>query len=148
MTTQVADALSPSATETINSVSRKERASLSQDDFYKIMIAEMTHQDPLSPSDQKAFLDQLSSLQNLEVTDKLNKGIESLIFQQSLGSASSMIGKQVIAVGENGAPLDIDESGQALPLRVDKVQIEGGKLKLVLENGERVPLENVREIQP
>ncbi len=148
MTTAVADTLSAPTTDSINSVSRKERASLSQDDFYKIMIAEMTHQDPLSPSDQKAFLDQLSSLQNLEVTDKLNKGIENLIFQQSLGSASSMIGKQVLAVGENGAPIAKDESGQALPLRVDKVQIEGGKLKLVLENGERVPMENVREIQP
>lgn len=127
---------------------RDERASLNQDDFYKIMIAEMTNQDPLSPSDQQAFLDQLTSLQNLEVTDKLNTGIENLIFQQSLGSASSLIGRQVLAVGENGAPVAQDPDGQPMALRVDKVQIEGGALKLVLENGERVPLENVREIRP
>ena len=124
----------------------QKRGELTQDDFYKIMIAEMTNQDPLSPSDQQAFLDQLASLQSLETTDRLNKGIENLIFQQSLGAASSLIGRGVLAVDTSGAPVATDANGLPIPVRVSKVAIEGGALQLVLENDAKVPMENVREI--
>lgn len=78
------------------------RSSLSQEDFFNIMISELTNQDPLEPMDNNQFLDQLTQLQNLEATTKLTEGIESLLLGQQIASGGVLIGQQVTGVAETG----------------------------------------------
>ena len=40
-------------------------ASLSREDFMNILLAEMSHQDPMNPVDNQEFLSQLAQLQTL-----------------------------------------------------------------------------------
>lgn len=115
-----------------------DRTKFSQEDFLKLLTAELTNQDPLNPLDQVQFLEQLASLQTLESTAALTDGIGALMKFQGLGAASSLIGKLVLATSDEG------ESIQGI---VDSVSYDSLKneVKLVV-GGKLVSLENVREI--
>ncbi|MBI4584284.1 MAG: hypothetical protein HY717_09715 [Planctomycetes bacterium] len=114
------------------------RAQLTRDEFYQIMIAELSHQDPFEPMDNQKFLEQLASLQTLDVTGRLGDGIDKLLFQQRLSAASVLIGKQVMAADENGGTL----SG-----RVERVRVQGQNIDLLLDSGKQVSFEKVLEIK-
>ncbi len=114
-----------------------DRAKLSRDDFYKIMVSELTNQDPFEPMDNRQFLEQLTSLQSLESTSRLSDGIERLLFQNRLSSASALIGREVRAVA--GAGTEIKGS-------VSRVLVRGGDVRLILEDGVTLGFDEVTEI--
>ena len=127
-----------SATQPKSSFS--DRAKLTRDDFYKIMISELSNQDPFQPLDNQQFLQQLSSLQTLDVTGKLNDGIDKLVLGQKLAGASSLIGRQVHAP-------DATNPGSQINGTVQKVQVEAGDVELVLDGNRKVKLSDVVEIE-
>lgn len=109
---------------------------LSQEEFFDIMISELTHQDPLEPMDNREFLDQLTQLQSLDVMSRLSAGIESLVLGQQIASASALIGTSVAGVTDGGTLV----SGT-----VERVLVEDGSV--LLDIGETtLPLANVREV--
>jgi flagellar basal-body rod modification protein FlgD len=114
------------------------RNTLSRDDFYKIMISELTNQDPFQPVDNQQFLQQLSSLQTLDATGKLTDGIDKLVLGQQLSSASSLIGKTVKT--PDGT------TGNSLQGTVQKVQVQGSDVELLLDGNRKVKLSDVTEI--
>lgn len=122
-----------------------DRAELQRDDFYKIMISELSNQDPFEPMDNRQFLEQLTSLQSLDAIGRLNDGIETLILQNQMSSASGLIGRDVLAkrfvVDADGAATFQEISG-----KVEKVLIQGGEVHLLLEDDETVKLTEVGEI--
>jgi flagellar basal-body rod modification protein FlgD len=114
------------------------RNTLSRDDFYKIMISELTNQDPFQPVDNQQFLQQLSSLQTLDATGKLTDGIDKLVLGQQLSSASSLIGK-VIKTPDG-------TTGTSLQGTVRKVEVQGSEVQLLLDGDRKVKLSDVTEI--
>ena len=114
------------------------RNTLSRDDFYKIMISELTNQDPFQPVDNQQFLQQLSSLQTLDATGKLTDGIDKLVLGQQLSSASGLIGKVVKT--PDGT------TGNSLQGTVQKVQVQGSDIQLLLDGDRKVKLSDVTEI--
>ncbi len=113
------------------------KSQLSRDEFYQIMIAELTNQDPFQPLDNKQFLEQIASLQSLDATTRLTDAIDRLLLGQALSSASGLIGKRVVA---------LDEDGAQVPGVVDRVRVEGDSVKLVLGGGLEVELDRVVEV--
>jgi len=114
------------------------RTTLDRDDFYKIMISELTNQDPFEPMDNQQFLDQLSSLQNLETMGQLNDGIEKLLLSQEIASAGNLIGRDVKA-GNPG-------EGEGTSGTVERVQVKDGAVSLILDGGQTVSLGDIVEI--
>lgn len=115
-----------------------ERAKVNRDQFMKILIAEISNQDPLDPVNQKDFLGQLATLQNLESSAALTEGIYNSSLFQEIGSASAIIGKAVRGV---------DDAGAAVSGIVGKVTVEGRTVRLMV-NGHAVALANLTEIEP
>jgi flagellar basal-body rod modification protein FlgD len=78
------------------------KSALGKDDFLKMMIAQLKHQDPLNPMDGTAFTAQLAQFSSLEQLQNINTQMTSFTQQQqALGNsqAVSFIGKQVLAKG-------------------------------------------------
>lgn len=78
--------------------------SLDQDAFLTILVAQLTHQDPLSPMEDTEMTSQLAEFSSLEQLTNINENIKSL--NDSMGysdmlSAVSFIGKEVKAEGYN-----------------------------------------------
>ncbi|MGD9692780.1 MAG: flagellar hook capping FlgD N-terminal domain-containing protein [Phycisphaerales bacterium] len=75
--------------------------SLSSADFIKIMTTELSRQDPLSPTDSKAILDQISSIRSIESNISLKDSIQSMVQQNEFASAGALIGKVVYALDDD-----------------------------------------------
>ena len=83
--------------------------SMDQDDFLTILVAQLTHQDPLSPMEDTDMTSQLAEFSSLEQLTNINTNIQALgnsMEHTDLLSAVSFIGKEVKADGYN---ISIDE---------------------------------------
>ncbi len=73
-----------------------------QDTFLQLLIAQLEHQDPLSPMDNVQFTAQLAQFNTLEQLETMNKGMQALLAAQEITNsvqAASLIGKEVRAQG-------------------------------------------------
>ena len=75
---------------------------LGKDDFMKLLLAQMSNQDPLKPMEDKEFIAQLAQFNSLEQMQQLNKGMGNLAAAQVATQASALLGQQVMARGANG----------------------------------------------
>ncbi len=82
-----------------------DRATLGQEEFFRLMIAQMRNQNPLNPMDNTKFLGELAQFSNLASQQKTQQTIEkladSLISSQAL-QASSLVGRFVLVPGDRG----------------------------------------------
>ncbi len=115
-------------------------ASLGGDDFFKLLIAELTNQDPLEPTSNQDLLNQISSIRDIELSSNLSSSLDSLTEQQRFASSAGLIGRFVNGKSsEEGAP---PVSGTVTAIRFDA----NGKAILELEGGETLPLEQVSSV--
>ena len=69
--------------------------SLGMEDFLKILLTQLTYQDPLKPMDNQQFMAQMAQFTSLEQTQQLNNKIETLITNQAALQSVGLIGKTV-----------------------------------------------------
>jgi len=92
---------------------------LGKDDFLKLLLAQLSNQDPLKPMEDKEFIAQLAQFNSLEQMQQVNTHLIDMLAGMSLSQASSMIGKFV-------------EAGQVSGV-VNAVTMADGKAKLTLD---------------
>lgn len=69
--------------------------SLGQADFLKLLMAQMQHQDPMSPMSGTDFTAQLAQFSSLQGIQQLNTNISSMLLLQGLTQGANLIGKNV-----------------------------------------------------
>jgi flagellar basal-body rod modification protein FlgD len=116
--------------------SARKQAQLSQEDFFELLTAQLTAQDPLKPMDSQDFLSQLSDLNGLQATAALTDTLTAVLQQQNFASGAALLGKLVRGNDVAGA--------EAIGM-VSSVSMEGGQVQLLV-NGSVVPLANVVEV--
>ncbi len=132
--------ISASLTPTLAEPTTKSIADMNSSDFFQLLIAELTNQDPFEPTDNKDLLKQISSIREIELSAGLTDSLASLSGQQQYSSASSMIGKFVSgSINEAGA---IDR-GLVVGVRFDAA----GNPILQLASGAELPIEQVAAIE-
>jgi flagellar basal-body rod modification protein FlgD len=72
-----------------------EQLSVSQLDFLRILVTQLSFQDPLKPMDNKEFVAQIAQFTTLEQTRQLNERIDTLLAIQSSTQSVGLIGKTV-----------------------------------------------------
>lgn len=73
-----------------------------QDEFLKLLVAQLEHQDPLSPQDSAQFVAQLAQFTQVEQSAETNKRLEALEAAEAAGLRSSfanIVGREVTATG-------------------------------------------------
>ena len=111
---------------------------ISTQEFLRVMIAELSNQDPFEPQDTSALLEQLSSIRNIESQIGLQDSLESLVLQNLLSSASGLIGKEVT--------ITLDNDSQVVG-EVVSVHVQGSTAQVELDTGERFALDQVTQIR-
>lgn len=71
---------------------------LDKDSFLKLLVAELRHQDPTQPMNDREFISQMAQFSSLEQMSNINQSIERLLLRSQSGEAFSLIGKEVEAV--------------------------------------------------
>ncbi|MET3396066.1 MULTISPECIES: flagellar hook capping FlgD N-terminal domain-containing protein [unclassified Variovorax] len=77
-------------------------SSLGMEDFLKILLTQLTYQDPLKPMDNQQFMAQMAQFTSLEQTQQLNNKIATLITNQAALQSVGLIGKTVDITTSNG----------------------------------------------
>lgn len=80
------------------------KSDMAKDDFLKLLVAQLTHQDPMNPMDDKDMTAQLAQFSQLEQLTNINTGITQLVSNDSKNqmlTAVSYIGKSIVADGYN-----------------------------------------------
>lgn len=111
---------------------------LGQDDFLKLLVAQMTSQDPLSPQKDTEFIAQMASFTSLEQAKTMQKDMAQMRVDQQVLQANSLLGRTVIVQADGATKV----AGQ-----VSAVQIEAGK-PMVVVNGQSYDLSQVLTITP
>jgi flagellar basal-body rod modification protein FlgD len=118
---------------------------LGKEDFLKLLVAQLSHQDPLNPADSSAFVAQLAQFSSLEQLMSVNGNLDALRGgQDALANAqlTSLIGKTIDVRGDTlhhlqvgGDALSFNLGGPAERVAVD-IADGGGSLVRTLELGE------------
>lgn len=92
------------AEQTFNSYlgAKTKNDELDKQAFLNLLVAQLSHQDPLNPMDDKEFVAQLAQFTSLEQLTNISTGITDLnasAKQQQMSAAVGYIGKEVTASG-------------------------------------------------
>jgi flagellar basal-body rod modification protein FlgD len=101
--------------------------SLRLDDLLKVLLTELTHQNPFKPVDNKDFMAQIAQFASLNTSQQLNQNIEQLLTLQAIDQSVGLIGRNVTITTESGP-----ESG-----KVTALTLTNGLPRLTVEAADR-----------
>jgi flagellar basal-body rod modification protein FlgD len=96
-------------------------ASLGKDDFLKLLVAQLQHQDPMAPTDNAEYMGQLAQFSTLEQITNVGEEMKRM-------RASSQVDQAVAMIGKNVGYLLAD--GTAAQGLVEAVSIDEGEINL------------------
>ncbi len=72
-----------------------QQTTVNQEDLFKILLTQLSYQDPLKPMDNAEFIAQLAQFTSLEQTRQTNDNISSLLKMQASDQSIGLLGKTV-----------------------------------------------------
>ena len=115
---------------------------LTTTEFMKLLITELTNQDPMDPMKNQDLLDQMATIQNLESSQSMTRSFSGLtdrfdgfinqfdeiLVREQMSTASKMIGQLVSGTDIEGEPafgeiVSIKVEGNATLLKLDSDQV-------------------------
>jgi len=100
--------------------------------FYKLLMAEMSNQDPMEPVSNTEFISQMATFTSLQTQ-------QEALYYSNANYAQGMVGKTVIVMG------DADSNFKIQTGPVTKVNFSDGKF-MVTVNGKEYSLRSVMEV--
>jgi len=106
-----------------------------REDFLKLLVTQLSHQDPLKPTADTDFLAQLAQFSALEEMRNLNTSFQSFASGQEIGQMAALIGKKA-EVQVQGS-----ESWQGT---VQAIKRRDGNILLMIDGQEYKPQDVIR----
>ena len=106
---------------------------MNQEDFLKILLTQLTYQDPMKPMDNQEFMAQMAQFTSLEQTQQLNDKISTLISNQAALQSVGLIGRTV----------DISSASGAVTGTVVSLSLSGESPLITLRTAAGVTLPNI-----
>jgi flagellar basal-body rod modification protein FlgD len=113
----------------------KANAALDKNDFLKILITQLSHQDPTQPMDDKAFIAQMAQFSSLEQMTNMSDGLTKVANLVAKSQAVSLLGNAV----------DVSNGGETVTGIVQEVT--GGDFPQILVNGQYYDAAQVQKIK-
>ena len=113
------------STATPDGSSRVPVKTLSQDDFLKLLIVQLTSQDPLKPMDDTQFMSQMTQFSALDATKAMASDVAQLRSEQQLTQANALIGRSVQLFDAQGATVTGVVSGVTLASGAPQIVVNG-----------------------
>ncbi|MBA2673390.1 flagellar hook capping FlgD N-terminal domain-containing protein [Ramlibacter sp.] len=79
--------------------------SMGMEDFLKVLLTQLTFQDPLKPMDNQEFMAQMAQFTSLEQTQQLNEKMSQLVSNQAALQSVGLIGRSVDVTLASGTSL-------------------------------------------
>lgn len=82
------------AKQNIGKAEEKKDTSMGKDDFLKILVAQLKHQDPMQPLQDRDFIAQMAQFSSVEQMMNISTNMAAL--RQSMGITPGLIGKTIV----------------------------------------------------
>jgi flagellar basal-body rod modification protein FlgD len=125
MATSPIDSVSSSSADYSDAASRIPLQVLGQDDFLKLLVAQLSAQDPMNPQKDTEFIAQMAQFSALEQSKSMEANISALRTQQNFVQANALLGREV------SLQISKDQTVQGV---VSAVSIEAGTPKIVVND--------------
>ena len=126
-----------STTTTPTSLSRNTGGTLGKDDFLKLFVTQLQHQDPMNPMQDSDFMGQMASFSSLEQITNLAAANEKIAANLTSNSAVGLLGRTVTYT---------DESDQIHTGVVEKVTTAGGVPTLTVGGVDGITLSTISQV--
>ena len=113
----------------------KANAALDKNDFLKILITQLSHQDPTQPMDDKAFVSQMAQFSSLEQMTNMSEGLTKVADLIARSQAVSLLGSAV----------EVSSGGATVSGIVEAVT--SGDFPQVLVNGQYYDFTQVQKVK-
>ena len=118
---------------------------LGKDDFLKLLLAQLSNQDPLKPMEDKEFIAQLAQFNSLEQMQQMNTHLVDLLAGMSLAEGSNLLGKFVEAGSVSGVVNAVNMVGGRAQITLatedGHVQVALTQVTRVLQSEDDLPVE-------
>lgn len=125
-------------TKANSSGSTTRKTQLGQEDFLKLMTAQLSNQDPFQPQSNDQMIAQMAQFSTVSGIAELNstmKSVASQLSENRIATAMSFVGKTVLVPGSMATADDTGGISGAVDLPND---VTGLTLQIMRENGELV----------
>lgn len=106
---------------------------LSFDNLLKIILTQLTYQDPLKPMDNFEFVSQLAQFSQIQIGQTGNERLESLAMSQANAQAASLLGRTV----------DVPAGSATLSGKVVSVSFDGGSPRIGIRTAGGQTIDNI-----
>jgi flagellar basal-body rod modification protein FlgD len=95
----------------------KDKTTMGKDDFLKLLVGQLQHQDPMQPADDTAFIGQMAQFSQLEQESNTAKSTGDIAAQLGRSGALGLIGRTVSykdndGVSHTGVVKQVDVGGE------------------------------------
>lgn len=106
---------------------------LSFDSLLKIILTQLTYQDPLKPMDNFEFVSQLAQFSQIQQGQTMNDRLEVLVSAQATSQATSLLGTQV----------DVPAGATQLSGTVTAVTFDNGTPRITIKTADNRTISNL-----
>ena len=110
----------------------KPSGEMGKDDFLKLLVGQLRHQDPMNPMEDKDFMGQMAQFSQLEQMTNVASTLQN-------ERAFNLIGREVTYTNK--------ETGELKTGTVEKVSIEAGKTTLTIGGVSGIATDTVTEVK-
>ncbi len=112
---------------------------MGKDEFLKLLITQLQHQDPTNPMEDREFIAQMAQFSSLEQMLTMNTNMEKLIGNMSFSSSYDLLGRNVTIEADQ-----LDQNGEMKVITgmVESVSKTGSN-SFVRVDGTEYPLEKI-----
>lgn len=110
---------------------------LNKNVFFKLLVKELTHQDPMEPMNSREFLTQLAQFSSVEKLNSIHEELDAAFEAQMLYQGSQMLGSHVEGIDPS--------TGEQIQGKVSQVSLKDGTVYLTVAD-RYVPLSSVINI--
>lgn len=103
-------------------------SSVGYNEFLQLLMAQMKHQDPTSPTDSTQWVSQLATFSSVEQAVQANSKLDQILQNTALGDAEALLGRTITSS-------DGSVSGVVVA-----VSLLSDGLVATLDNGSRIPV--------
>jgi flagellar basal-body rod modification protein FlgD len=77
-------------------------ASLGQNDFLKLLVAQLKYQDPMKPTDSSQFMGEMAQFSTVQGVTSMGSTLDSMSHANEVSQGIAMIGKDITYEGLDG----------------------------------------------
>src|SRR3954451_18822989 len=103
-TTQTTEDIVAATNRALGVNTTKKPGDIGKDDFLKLLVGQLQHQDPMQPSDDNQFIGQMAQFSQLEQETNNAQTSTQIATMLSHAGALSLMGRTVSYIDDNKAP--------------------------------------------